>query len=254
MNPKRKKLFIGLIALLVLVVLTVLGFLIYNYFFSGNGEEIDNTEEQGIEDVIVDEEEEEEEDIEEEVLSLYQGEYINARLPEDWRIIEYTDGDGTESLPDYTEYTGLTAIDIINPENKQVFSIQAVSGIGFTECFDYPIFPDNNPEYMQEQKEMNEEMGEELTTIDYTNTPYSEFLFLNTRFRRVGRKYFYDTKTDSNNFEPPCVEGILNIEGLNFKDSENYRYEAYFYGPTEEAMDNDLLVIDQILSTITLVN
>ncbi|MDD3475114.1 MAG: hypothetical protein PHP08_04450, partial [Candidatus Dojkabacteria bacterium] len=183
--------------------------------------------------------------------NIYTGEVITATLPEGWSIVEYFDGDGTESLPDMgLAYSGLTALDIINPENKQVFTLQAVSGIGFEGCPNYPLFDDDSPSYHAEQESASTEMGETLNTTDYTGSDYEEFEWLGVTFRRIDDKYFYDTKEGNNYFEPPCVDGLLTLEGLYFTDEDGYKYEAYFYGPTDDATEDDLVIVDQILESM----
>jgi hypothetical protein len=195
----------------------------------------------------------EEETTEENELASFEGEVLSAQLPLGWNIVEYFNGDGTDSLPEEMgEYSGLTAIDIINPVGLQVFTIQAVSGIGFLGCPNYALFEDDNPAYNSEQQTVSDEIGETFNVIDYTDEEYSEFEFLGVTFRRIGKKYFYDTQEGNNYFEPPCVEGLLTLEGLYFTDDDGYKYEAYFYGPTEDSTEADLVVVDQILSSIEL--
>jgi hypothetical protein len=187
--------------------------------------------------------------------TTFEGEVITAQLPLGWNIIEYFDGDGTDSLPgEPSDYNGLTAIDIISDDNRQVFTLQAVSGIGFVGCPQYAKFEDNNESYEFQQESMNEEMGEEMEIFDYTDTEYVEFEFLDVTFRRIGNKYYYDTQEGNNYFEPPCVEGLLTLEGLYFTDESGYIYEAYFYGPTEYTIDDNLPIIDNILESIELVD
>jgi hypothetical protein len=50
------------------------------------------------------------------------------------------------------------------------------------------------------------------------------------------------------------VEGLLTLEGLYFTDESGYIYEAYFYGPTEYTIDDNLPIIDNILESIELVD
>ena len=263
-QPKAKKPWlVPLVIFLSILFLTVAGYIVYTEFFKQ--EEIDDTEvvteeetDFEVEDVEINVEEEEEEEGEEIDLeassSTFNGDVISAQLPEGWGIIEYFDGDGTNSLPgDSTDYSGLTGIDIISPDTRQVFTIQAVSGIGFIGCPQYALFEDDNPAYQAEQQNASDEMGETLNVLDYTNTDYVEFEFLDTTFRRLGEKYYYDTKEGNNYFEPPCVEGLLTLEGLYFTDEADFKYEAYFYGGTEDATLEDLEVVDQILESITLI-
>jgi hypothetical protein len=264
-SSKKKKWLPILVILLSILFLTVTGYIVYKEFFEkedvvDNTPEVnETTDEPNIEDPDVCEvgEEDCEDEEEEEVVqsNSFEGEVITATLPSDWSIIEYFDGDGTESLPgEMGNYYGLTAIDIINPDNLQVFTIQAVSGIGFVGCPNYALFEDDNPAYQSEQESISNEMGETLNVTDYTDKQYTEFEFLGVTFRRIGDQYFYDTQEGNNYFEPPCVEGLLTLEGLYFTDEDGYKYEAYFYGATEDATESDLVIVDQILESVELVD
>jgi len=261
-KPKKKSWLVIVVIVLIIMFISVAGYIIYKKFIvkpidTTNQEEINNeeeTEEPLDTEVCEPGEEGCEEDVEEEVYTTFNGEVVTATLPEGWNIIEYFDGAGTESLPDMgLAYSGLTALDIINPENKQVFTLQAVSGIGFVGCPNYAIFDDDSPSYRAEQENASDEMGDTMNTVDYTETDYIEFEFLGVTFRRIGEKYFYDMREGNNYFEPPCVDGLLTLEGLYFTDEDGYKYEAYFYGPTEDATENDLLVVDEILESVELI-
>ena len=183
----------------------------------------------------------------------YLGQNISAQLPTGWSIVEYFNGGGTDSLPDYATYVGLTGMEILNGENVVVFSLQAVSGVGFTGCDLYPIFSDNNEEYMQEQMDSSEVMGDTFNSIDYTSTEYSEFMLLGTRFRRIDDKYFYDTNTSTETFEPICHQGILSIDNLSFYDTDNVEYKGYWFGLTPESQESEWKTIDVILESIELI-
>jgi len=262
----KKKLIIIIVVVLGVVFLSVAGYIIYTQFIqkpvdTTNQEESEeeDTEEESSDtsDVCIPGEEGceegEEEEIAEDEYTTFEGEVITATLPEGWDIVEYFDGEGTESLPEGQTYTGLTAIDIISDDNRQVFTLQAVSGIGFIGCPQYAVFDDDNESYRFEQESINDGLGEEMEILDYTDTEYSEFEFLDVTFRRVDDKYYYDTEEGNNYFESPCIEGLLTLEGLYFTDEDEYIYEAYFYGPTEYAIDEDLPIVDEILESVELI-
>lgn len=258
-KEKRKGVVI-LVIVLSLLFLILGGYIVYTEFFQKQEEqeitqELEEDTDLGV--CEVGDEDCEEEDVvvkPKNEYTTFEGEVISAKLPKGWSIVEYFDGDGTESLPDMEMgYKGITAIDVVNPNNKQVFTIQAVSGIGFVGCPNYALFSDDNEAYRFEQQNASEEMGEALNITDYTNTNYIEFEFLGVTFRRIGEKYFYDMNEGNNYFEPPCVEGVLTLEGLYFTDEGGHVYEAYFYGPTDDATSADLLVIDEILGSVKLV-
>jgi hypothetical protein len=272
-SKNNKTWLIALVTFLSILFLLIIGYIVYTQFIQpvdSIDQEATNTVEEseeksneetttqpdsknvceiGDEDCI-DENEEQEQSY-----TTFEGEVITAQLPLGWNIIEYFDGDGTDSLPgEPSDYNGLTAIDIISDNNRQVFTLQAVSGIGFAGCPQYALFEDDNNVYKLEQETMNDEMGEAMEVLDYTDTEYVEFEFLGVTFRRVGDKYYYDTQEGNNYFEPPCVEGLLTLEGLYFTDESGYIYESYFYGPTEYTTDGDLPIIDDILESIELID
>lgn len=265
-KPKKAKPWLViLVVILSLLLLGVSGYIIFTEFFQEPDEYITISEEEETEqeETPVEEtanETETEDDGDEvaedddEQLTTFEGEVLSAELPEDWQVIEYFDGDGTDSLPD-TEmsYEGLTALDIVSPDNRQVFTLQGVSGIGFIGCPQYAIFEDDNEAYRFEQENTMDGLGEELDTTDYTDTEYVEFELLGVTFRRIDDKYYYDTQEGNNYFEPPCVEGLLTLEGLYFTDEDGYIYESYFYGPTEDATATDLPIVDSILESMELI-
>lgn len=256
----KKKGIVILVIVLSLLFLILGGYIVYTEFFQ-EPEEQENTQETEEEDTDLGVCEVGDEDCEEYIAAkpkdeytMFEGEVISAKLPKGWSIVEYFDGEGTESLPDMGgSYKGLTAIDIVNPKSKQVFTLQAVSGIGFVGCPNYALFEDDSPSYHAEQQSASDEMGDTLNIVDYRDQKYVEFEFLGVTFRRIGEKYFYDMKEGNNYFEPPCVEGVLTLEGLYFTDEEGHVYEAYFYGPTDDATSADLLVIDEILGSAELI-
>jgi hypothetical protein len=266
-SKERNKWLTVIIIFLGLFLVSIAGYIIYQeFFYEPNDTDTTTIEEQNDDGTTTDELENdtevcevgdedciEEDDIKESTVK-FEGEIITAKIPYDWNIIEYFDGAGTESLPD-TEisYAGLTAIDIINPNNLQVFTLQAVSGIGFIGCPNYALFEDDNETYRLQQESSMNELGEELNITDYTNTEYIEFEFLDVTFRRIDEKYYYDTEEGNNYFEPPCVDGLLTLEGLYFTDDDGNIYESYLYGPTDDATSADLLIVDEILESVELV-
>ena len=270
-ETKKKKALPILIAVLATLVVVVIAVIVYLQFFSGRRDDVDDTTDTNTESVEDDTEEdttdtgvclpdEEECDTEEdtEVTSEYEdfnGNVLSStKIPTGWRVIEKMDGAGTEYLLEGETYVGLTGLEIVNPENVRVFSMMAVTGIGFAGCSDYAEFPDDSPSYRAQMESDATEMGDTLNVTDYTNTDYEEFEFLGTTVRRIGDKYYYDTIEGNNYFEAPCMTGLIGLEGLTYTDSSNYQMEAYFYGAEDTATSGDLLVVDQILDSLELVD
>ncbi len=187
-------------------------------------------------------------------MSDFSGNVLSAQLPKGWRIIEYMDGEGTEYLIKDETYTGLTGLAIVNPDNKRVFSMMAVTGIGFAGCPVYAQFKDDNPSYFAEMEDAAMVVDGSWDIKDYTNVEYSEFEFLGTTIRRISKDYYYDSREGNNYFEPPCVDGVIGLEGLIFTDSNGYDGEAYFYGAEDTATEADLNIVDTILESVKLMN
>ena len=212
-------------------------------------EEDDNNDEETLEEENTTEEGEETSTTE-----TVTGEVITAEAPDGWNIIEYMDGDGTDMLMGgSTTYTGLTGLEIINPDDEVVFRMLAVDGIGFAGCGDYAIFSDDNSSYYQEQVNANTETGVTMIEHDYTNTSYSEFEWLGTTMRRIGSIYYYDTEEGNNYFEPPCVPSLITLEGLYFVSSDGYTGEAYSYGLTDLTVSSEYETVDQILESMEVI-
>jgi len=178
------------------------------------------------------------------------GDIVSVTVPEGWTLVEYTNGDGTTMLSGGGTYTGLTGLKIFNPQNENVFSMMAVSGIGFAGCSDYAKFSDESESYYQEQVSNNTDSGITMEEHDYTSTVYSEFDWLGTTIRRITDLYYYDTKEGNNYFEPPCVPGLIVLEGLTFEDSFGYVGEAYFYGLEDIAETSEYEIVDDILESM----
>jgi len=247
------------VGIFVFVIILLLGILLFPYietfgketfsnlpFWSEDAEEEMETEENNTadlsDDTVTPLEEEEE-------TTIITGEYTTATVPTGWTIVEYMDGDGSDMLVEGTTYTGLTGLKIFNPDDEAVFSMIAVSGIGFAGCRDYAIFADDNADYYQEQVDMNNEIGETMNEHDYTLTDYAEFEWMGTTMRRIDDLYYYDTKEGNNYFEPPCVPGLIILEGFTFQDTD-YTYEAYFYGLEDIATEEEYEIVDSILESM----
>ena len=264
-KPKKDKKLTLVILTLLFVIIVLLGFILYPYaeafakeafptlpFWSEEKEE-EMEEEAATEEETLDLEEtitDLLDDLGEEDTTTITGEYMTAEVPDDWTVVEYTNGNGTDMLVEGTTYTGLTGLKIFNPDDEAVFSMVAVSGIGFIGCGDYAVFDDDNANYYQEQVDMNDEIGETMTEHDYTSTDYTEFEWMGTTMRRIDDLYYYDTEEGNNYFEPPCVPGLITVEGFSFLDSYDYLGEAYFYGLEDIATIDEYEIVDEILESM----
>ena len=245
---KNQKVLLIIIAILLFLLLTVSLFFMYK---NGTFDNLLNikpaVEEENDEDTTV-QENEDEAQIEE---SYYEGDTVKALLPEGWSVEEYYNGEGTDSLVEGVVYEGFTGLKI-KKGSEEIFSMRAVSGIGFVGCPMYARFADYNPAHLETNQSMADEMGDAMNITDYTSTEYSEFKWLEKDFRRIGITYFYDEEPNNDYFEAPCVSGILTLDGLNFVDTDGFTGEAYFYGASTTATEQDLIAVDKILESMTL--
>lgn len=182
--------------------------------------------------------------------TYFEGESIKALQPNGWILKEYYNGEGTTSLPSDNTYEGLTGIEILNGE-KQIFTIRAVSGIGFVGCPMYSKFTDFNPAHLQEQENIADEVGDSIEIKDYTTTEYEQFEWFGATFRRIGLNYYEDTVPNNNYFEPACEQGIREFEKISFTDSTGYTGHSYFFSASTNTTEEELLTVDTILESMT---
>lgn len=237
---------------ILLVTLSCLLFLATGYYliftldvFRKGGDELDNEEE------IV--QQEEVDNIEEDT-TLFTGKYISATLPNGWSIEEYENGQGSTMLNTQETYTGLTGLKIFK-EGSELFSMQAISGLGFAGCSNYAKFSDESTTYYQQILVDNEISGSEVTVHDFTNSVYSEFTWLGVPFRRIEKTYVYDVVPGNEYFESCCVFTLLSFQDITlYEIDDKYESSAYDFSPSSSASQEELLIIDSILESMSLVN
>ncbi len=237
---------------ILIVTLSCLLFLAIGYYliftldvFRKGGNELDNEEENV--------EQEEVDNIEEDT-TLFPGKYISAALPNGWSIEEYENGQGSTMLNTQETYSGLTGLKIFK-EDIELFSMQAISGLGFAGCSNYAKFSDESTTYYQQILMDNEISGTELTIHDFRNSQYSEFTWLGVPFRRVEKTYIYDVMPGNEYFESSCVFTLLSFSDLTlYRIDGKYGSSAYDFTPSNSATQDELLIIDSILESMSLVN
>ncbi len=203
---------------------------------------------------------EESEETEEEVggpidfgLTTFEGEYFTAVLPIEWSITEYSNGEGTSMISsEGSAYAGLTGILITN-NDEEIMKIEGVSGIGFLGCPELPRFGDADPDYEEKQEDLVSEIGEEIRYLDFTNTPYSEFTWLDKTVRRVQTAIYYDTIKGDDYFQPQCEVSFLRLEDFGFEDEGGNREDTYMYTISEEATEEQLENLDKILGSMAVI-
>jgi len=194
-----------------------------------------------------------EEQLEDETSITFKGETVSALVPDGWTIEEYYDGEGSDSLVEGVTYNGFTGLRI-NNGTKEVFSVRAVSGIGIIGCPMYAKFSDYNPIHLAENQSIANEVDETMNITDYTTAQYTEFKWLDKTLRRIGTGYFYDDVPNNEFFEAPCMQGLITLTGFQFVDSSGYKSNAYFFGAVENATEEELLMVDEILESIKLID
>jgi hypothetical protein len=148
-----------------------------------------------------------------------------------------------------TSYTGLTGISI-NNNDQEIMKIEGVSGIGFVDCPELPRFEDTDPDYEEKQEELVSEIGGDIEYLDFTDTPYSEFTWLDKSVRRVQTAIYYDTIEGDDYFQPQCEVSFLRIQDFGFEDESGNRGDTYMYTISEDATEEQLENLDKILASM----
>ncbi len=253
-KPRRKLFWIILVMVFVLVALGVV------FWFLFREEEVEVEYKKDEIELVSDFEEEveeeeeiivEEPEVEEEINGFeeYRGSSFSTIVPSGWRVVEYLDGEGADMLFEDAQYSGITALRVFNG-SREILTMEGVSGIGFIGCPQLARFSDYSPSYEKEQEDMNAEAMMEMEILDYTNTEYSAFRWFEKNFRRVDKVLFHDVvpnKLGEEYFEPQCEIMILPIDEFGYTDSYGYESNAYMYRINENATEDELMKLDDIL-------
>ncbi len=227
----------------------VLGSKYKDYFDKNKKEDVENTEEENLEE----EEVENEEDVE---TTTYTGDTFQAELPQDWTMIEYYDGDGSESMVSGVDYSGLTGFEV-RKNNIMVFKVSAVSGIGGVQgCSDIHKFADTSMTYVNEIINLSAEVGTTTNIVDYTSVDYSAITYLDRVLCRVNKTFFWDMNTATASFDTNCgldgsafpmgdVEFVMD-EGTPMESSSG----LYWYDVSDTASAGDLTTLETILESV----
>ena len=180
----------------------------------------------------------------------FTGEAVTATLPQGWSIQEYFNGEGSDMLTEGVTYTGLTGLKIFNADDKEMFWLKGVYGIGFEGCSEYYAFADDNPTYRQQMQDMVDEIGDTMNINDFSSMPYTEYEWLGHTTRRVANR-FYQDQTDGNSyFEASCFNILVNLDGVSF-NTDGYDHSGYFYEFPETITGDQLVQIDGILESMS---
>ena len=182
-------------------------------------------------------------------LGVYEGEVIEAIIPDDWTIVEHLDGEGTDMLPTYTSFFGLTGLEIFHGQ-KQILELVAAWAVGFPECPELVVFSDTSPEYVLDMQEMSRDFDLETTIIDYSNVSYTEYQLLGRYFRRVDNILYSDRDDSTETFDTQCETVVVSLPMLSFSNTEEETGNVYFYTISEDASTEELEMLDGILASM----
>lgn len=234
--PKKSKktltiLIVGVLVTMVICLCSTLAYVLisgsdgFDFFDKEEKEEDDDTDsENGDDDSEEDENGSEDDDSDDDegvTMVPFSGTYIKGQHPEGWTIVEYIDGDGSTMMVEGATYTGLTGLKIIAPGNKDVFTMNAVSGIGGTDaCHEYYKFSDSSESYYTTVVDRSAASGVVPIVVDLTSQTYTYFVLFDLRTRRIGTELYSDSTSSSpTTFDASCGIGAQFwwFDDLQFK-------------------------------------
>lgn len=183
----------------------------------------------------------------------FTGEAVSATIPEGWSIEEYFDGDGSDMLVEGVTYTGLTGLKIFNADDEEMLWVKGVYGIGFEGCSEYYAFEDDNPDYRQDMQDMVDEIGDTMNINNFSSMPYTEYEWLGHTTRRVANRFYQDQTEGNSYFEASCFNILVVLDGVSF-NSDGYDHSGYFYAFPETITGDQLVQIDGILESMSVLD
>jgi hypothetical protein len=251
--------------IILFLVLLLFGAGVYaGYFFANSGCFVSNTQKNSYsseQDEFEIDEAEEKEEIE------YLGTYIDTTLPEDWEVVEYMDGEGSDMLVSGSTYSGLTGLGIFDEEENEVFKLYAVDGIGGIEvCSEVAKFPDTPQSYIEKINDLTIDYNANTdadtampVVVDINIGEYTSFNFIDYVGRRVDDTYYWNGLENANpsEFHPLCgMSGsFLVFKTLSFElDNDGFKSLGYSYGYelVKDLSEEKLLILDSVMNSIVL--
>lgn len=227
-----------IIWLLILLILALLAFLIYWFFFKKETAENETAETATPTPTT----------------TTITGELVSGEVPEDWTILEYKNGAGTDMLTSGVTYTGLTGLEVKNPTGTVVFKLEGVYGIGGVDsCENYYQFSDDSAAYLAQVKATNVEVGQPAPTIaDLTAATYQEYELFGIRIRRIGTAIYWDVTTGDSYFQAACGirKPFFNFVAPTFK-GDGTSVDSYQFTVNSTSPESELLELDAILESLT---
>lgn len=268
----KKKTLIIVLSVLSVVIMFLIGVAVGEKLFQKDDNTQDQTTEQddgdSSDDSDSDEDEDEDENDDEDVdededededeiqYSNYNGEYLFAKIPESWSILEYEEGAGSDSLVSGLDYEGLTAIKIFDEDSNLIFWIKGVNGIGGTGgCEEYYKFEDFSEAHLDQIKDENDVIfGYDPTIVDLSSADYSEFDLFNVRTRRIDNILYFDLVDSNNFFESSCGFSMLFIQtDEELYGSDGINGGSYFFEFGQDLSDEDLEILDNVLDSAEII-
>ncbi len=212
-----------------------------------------------------DEAEESQDDIEivvntmEEARKDFTGEFITAKIPESWEIIEYNDEKGMDSKVGDTTYSGVTGFIILNNDKQEVFSFKGIDGIGGTSGCD-PIysFDDTSDEYIAERKkEFDDFINPPQPKIVSLGNNFIQFTLFGREVRRIGTELYWNNDKTNINFNPECgiSAAVISFENPNYTVQAEWGESTvgiYVVKIKVDITEQDLKKLDEVFKTISL--
>jgi len=182
----------------------------------------------------------------------FSGDAISAVLPDGWQIVEYYDGAGTDMLVETLSYEGISAIEVINPDNEVIFKLKGVYGIGGTDyCAEYYKFADFDQADYDYFEGVNDEFFQvDLPIVDLSGVSYSEINLFERELRRVDKVLYIDRIDTNATFDAGCgiSKAMWEIESLTL-NQDTYVNHTYTWYINDSATDQELEILDDILNS-----
>ena len=183
----------------------------------------------------------------------FTGTYLLGEAPEGWTIVEHANGEGSDMLTEGVTYTGLTGLEILNPASDVVFSMKGIYGIGGTNaCSEFYHFVDTSDAYQTETVNTSQAEGVDPVIVEIGDS-YVEYFLFGLRLRRVATTYYNDVTPAEATFDAGCgINALWSFIDLSF-DADGTELKNYNYTVLDTATDADLLILDSILQSLTVI-
>jgi len=192
------------------------------------------------------------------VNQTFTGDEVTAEIPQDWDIVEYKDGAGTDMVVGGQVYTGLTGLEVLNANNNVVFKMKAVDGVGgLGTCSEIFKFSDTQQTYIDQliaDGQAVEGAGFVYQINDLSNETYVNLNIFGNDARRIATALYWNDYNAVGVFNPLCG---INAAFIIFDEIEFgvQNAPAGYIAPYEVTITTgttaaDLLILDAILNSL----